>query len=114
MGKRQSLETVTEPARKVKVFRDVDVIVVGGGPGGVGAAISAARAGADTILLERYGHLGGMATGGLVNIIPNLGDIYGKQHIAGLCQELIDRLDARQATSYPQKKDWGTADRKGR
>jgi hypothetical protein len=112
MGKRQSLETVTELARKVKVFRDVDVIVVGGGPGGVGAAISAARASADTILLERYGHLGGMATGGLVNIIPNLGDIYGKQHIAGLCQELIDRLDARQATSYPHKKDWGTADRR--
>jgi hypothetical protein len=53
-----------------------------------------------------------MATGGLVNIIPNLGDIYGKQHIAGLCQELIDRLDARQATSYPHKKDWGTADRR--
>jgi hypothetical protein len=53
-----------------------------------------------------------MATGGLVNIIPNLSDIYGKQHIAGLCQELIDRLDARGATSYPKKEDWGTADRK--
>jgi hypothetical protein len=93
-------------------LREADVVVVGGGPGGIGAAISAARAGADTVLIERYGHLGGMATGGLVNIIPNLGDIYGKQHIAGLCQELIDRLDARHATSYPKKKDWGTADRK--
>jgi hypothetical protein len=112
MEKGRSLKTITEPARKVKIFREADVIVVGGGPGGIGAAISAARAGADTVLIERYGHLGGMATGGLVNIIPNLGDIYGKQHIAGLCQELIDRLDARQATSYPKKKDWGTADRK--
>jgi len=112
MRKRQSQKTITEPARKTRVFREADVVVVGGGPGGIGAAISAARAGADTVLIERYGHLGGMATGGLVNIIPNLGDIYGKQHIAGLCQELIDRLDARRATSYPKKKDWGTADRK--
>jgi hypothetical protein len=112
MGKRQSLKTITEPAKEIKIFREADVIVVGGGPGGVGAAICAARAGADTILMERYGHLGGMATGGLVNIIPNLGDIYGKQHIFGICQELIDRLDARQAASYTAKKDWGTSERK--
>lgn len=112
MGKRQSLKTITEPAKETKIFREADVIVVGGGPGGVGAAICAARTGADTVLIERYGHLGGMATGGLVNIIPNLGDIYGKQHIFGLCQELIDRLDARQAASYPAKKDWGTSEQK--
>jgi hypothetical protein len=112
MQNRRSKGIITEPAKNVKIFREADVIVVGGGPGGVGSAISAARAGADTVLIERYGHLGGMATGGLVNIIPNLGDIYGKQHIAGLCQELIDRLTAREATSYPVKKDWGTADRK--
>ena len=112
MQNRRSKRTITEPAKNIKIFREADVIVVGGGPGGIGAAISAARTGADTVLIERYGHLGGMATGGLVNIIPNLGDIYGKQHIAGLCQELIDRLDAREATSYPEKKDWGTADRR--
>jgi ribulose 1,5-bisphosphate synthetase/thiazole synthase len=73
MEKEQSLKTITEPAKKIKIFREADVIVVGGGPGGIGAAISASRAGADTVLIERYGHLGGMATGGLVNIIPNLG-----------------------------------------
>jgi hypothetical protein len=112
MKKGRLQKTIAEPVRNTKVFREADVVVVGGGPGGVGAAICAARAGADTILIERYGHLGGMATGGLVNIIPNLGDIYGKQHIFGLCQELIDRLDARQAASYPAKKDWGTSDRK--
>jgi hypothetical protein len=108
MYNKQSNKTIAEPAREIKIFQEADVIVVGGGPGGIGAAISAARAGARTILVERYGHLGGMATGGLVNIIPNLSDIYGQQHIAGLCQELVDRLDARDATSHPAKKDWGT------
>ena len=78
-----TIKTVTEAAREVKVVSEADVIVVGGGPGGFAAAVTAARSGARTVLLERYGHLGGMATGGLVNIIPNLSDIYGKQYIAG-------------------------------
>ena len=104
-------KTITEPARNIKVFREADVVVIGGGPGGVGAAIAAARGGAKTVLIERYGHLGGMATGGLVNIIPNLSDISGKQRVFGLPQEMLDRLDKRGGTSYPEKKDWGTADK---
>ncbi len=107
-----SIKTIKEAARETKVCREVDVVVVGGGPGGVGAAISAARAGASTVLIERYGHLGGMASGGLVNIIPNLSDTYGNQHIAGLVQELIERMEARDATSYPKKEIWGTDDKK--
>jgi hypothetical protein len=87
------------------------VVVVGGGPGGFASAVAAARSGADTVLIERYGYLGGMATGGLVNILPNLGTISGEQKIYGLNQELIDRLDTRGGVSYPKKKDWGTADR---
>jgi hypothetical protein len=112
MNEKISMKTVTEPAREIKVVRQADVVVVGGGPGGVGAAVCAARAGADTVLIERYGHLGGMASGGLVNIIPNLADIYGEQHIAGIVQEIVDRMDARGAASYPKKSDWGTTERK--
>jgi 2-polyprenyl-6-methoxyphenol hydroxylase-like FAD-dependent oxidoreductase len=104
--------TITEPSRKIKVFREADVVVVGGGPGGVASAIAAARNGAKTLLIERYGHLGGMATGGLVNIIPNLSDISGRQHIYGLTMEMLDRLDKRGGASYPKKKDRGTADRR--
>ena len=44
-----------------------EVVVVGGGPSGLCAAIAAAEEGADTLLVERYGFLGGMATAGLVN-----------------------------------------------
>jgi len=99
--------TISEPEREVPVIREADVIVVGGGPGGVAAAVSAARAGAKTILLERYGHLGGMATGGLVNIIPNLGTIDGQHLIGGFTQEFIDRVAARGAANYPPKSAWG-------
>ena len=105
-------KTILEPARDIEICREADVVVVGGGPGGIGSALAAARSGADTVLVERYGHLGGMATGGLVTIIPNLSTIDGKQQIAGLCQELIDRLDAKGATHYPKKEDWGTTDEK--
>ena len=105
------VKTVAEAAREVNVIREVDVCVVGGGPGGIAAAVSAARGGAKTLLIERYGHLGGMSTGGLVNIIPNLGDTYGKQAIGGFCQELIDRLAARDAATYPEKKYWGSTDK---
>jgi 2-polyprenyl-6-methoxyphenol hydroxylase-like FAD-dependent oxidoreductase len=102
-------KTYTEPARKLKIIREADVVVVGGGPGGIASAVSAARSGAKTVLIERYGHLGGMATGGLVNIIPNLADISGQQHIYGITQEMLDRLDKHGGTSYPPLKDRGTA-----
>jgi len=104
-------KTITEPARDIEIVREADVVVVGGGPGGIGSALAAARSGADTVLVERYGHLGGMATGGLVTIIPNLSNINGEQQIAGICQELVDRLDALEAAHYPSKRDWGSADR---
>jgi len=105
-------ETVHEPARDIKVFGEADVVVVGGGPGGVGAALAAARAGAKTVLIERYGYLGGMGTGGLVTIIPNMSDVTGKLQIAGICKEWIDRLQARDACDCPKKEEWGSADPK--
>ncbi len=105
-------KTIHEPARGTKVCREADVVVVGGGPGGIGAAVSAARTGANTVLLERYGHLGGMGTGGLVTILPNMSDINGKQQIAGLCKEWVDRLDIRQAADYPKREHWGATDKK--
>ena len=105
-----SATTVSESARETKVCYEADVVVVGGGPGGIGAAVAAARSGADTVLIERYGYLGGMGTGGLVTIIPNMSDIHGNQHIAGICQEWIERLDVRGATNYPPKEHWGSTD----
>ena len=62
----RTVGTVFEPAREVPVIEKTDVVVIGGGPAGVAAAISSSRAGARTILVERYNHLGGIWTGGLV------------------------------------------------
>ncbi|KAL6066903.1 Invasion protein IbeA [Balamuthia mandrillaris] len=53
---------VVEPQKTLPVLAECDVLVVGGGPSGLAAAIGAARAGADTILMERYGCFGGCIT----------------------------------------------------
>jgi hypothetical protein len=58
--------TIFEPGREIPIMAKTDVLVIGGGPAGVAAAVSAGRAGADVILVERYNHLGGLWTGGLV------------------------------------------------
>jgi hypothetical protein len=107
-----SIKTIIEPAGEVKVCYEADVVVVGAGPGGHSAAVAAARTGAKTVLVERYGHLGGMATGGLVILIPHLSDGTEKQQITGLTQEWLDRLAAKDAVVCPAKKDLGSSDEK--
>jgi glycine/D-amino acid oxidase-like deaminating enzyme len=73
-----------------------EVIVIGGGPAGICAAVAAAEQGADTLLVERYGFLGGMATAGL--ICPFMSYTSGDVQVnAGLFQRILDMLDARGA-----------------
>lgn len=57
----------TEPSRQVPVKASVDVLVVGGGPAGFSAAVAAARNGANTMLIEQLGCVGGIATAGLMS-----------------------------------------------
>lgn len=71
-GVSQMMNSITEPERKIPVIADVDVVVCGAGVAGVTAAVCAARNGADVLLIERYGFLGGMATAGLVITTPPL------------------------------------------
>jgi NADPH-dependent 2,4-dienoyl-CoA reductase/sulfur reductase-like enzyme len=58
MTAQSASKTILEPAREIRVAREADVVVVVGGPGSFASAISAARSGAKTVLIERYGHLG--------------------------------------------------------
>jgi hypothetical protein len=101
--------TVEEPARTIPVFRECDVWGVGGGPSGTAAAIAAARAGADTVLLERYNHLGGLSTGGLVIWIDRMTDWSGTQVIRGIANDLLDRLP-KDAIAGPPRAAWGDKD----
>lgn len=52
------MKTVLEPQKEVSVFEEADVTVGGGGPAGIGAALSAARNGAKTIVIEKFGAMG--------------------------------------------------------
>ena len=83
---------IKEPARDVPVLLETDVVVAGGGPGGVTAALAAARGGAKVVLIERYSHLGGLATGGLVLILSGFDD--GVQSLfKGIPLEISKKLE---------------------
>jgi len=77
--------------QEIPVLLEADVLICGGGPGGTAAAIAAARAGARVTLIERYNHLGGLATGGLVLVLPHFVD-NGRLTIGGLGLEMRDRM----------------------
>lgn len=98
-----------EPGRRVPIYHRCGVLVVGGGPSGTAAAAAAARAGADVALLERYNHLGGLSTGGLVIWIDRMTDWEGQPVIRGFAEELFDRLPA-DAVAGPAREDWGSQD----
>src|SRR5579863_4012200 len=102
-------QTIVEPQREVPVLAETDVLVVGGGPAGTAAAVAAARLGADVLLAERYNHLGGLSTGGLVIWIDRMTDWSGRHIIRGLAEELIDRLP-KGAVAGPPRADWGNRD----
>ncbi len=86
-----------------------DVIVVGGGIGGIAAAVSAAREGLAVLLLEKQVNLGGLATGGLISWYEPLCDSHGHQVVFGIAEELI-RLSLRDCfDSLP--KAWGGTDK---
>jgi len=106
---RVDLGVVEEPARSIPIFRDCDVLVVGGGPSGTAAAIAAGRCGADVVLLERHNHLGGLSTGGLVIWIDRMTDWTGRQVIRGIANDLLDRLP-KDAVAGPPRGVWGSAD----
>jgi hypothetical protein len=86
------LESIIEPARETAIIANPDVLVVGGGPAGIGAAIAAARNGAKVMLVERYGFVGGNMTIAMVNPMFTFHDVNGVQVIRGIAGELVTRL----------------------
>ena len=92
----QAHKLISEPSRQIPVLAETDVLVIGGGPAGTAAAIAASRTGAQTYLVERYNHLGGLWTGGLVLPLLSTHAVdrqkHRKQVIFGIGGEMAGRL----------------------
>jgi len=103
---------VIRPASEIPVFHQADVVVVGGGPAGFAAAVAAARTGAKTALVERYGSLGGLFTNGMVlKLMCTCAKGQDKQMqfvTRGICEDFVKRAEALNAlvpalTKRPEK-----------
>lgn len=94
---------------EIPVVADSDVVVVGAGPAGHAAAVSAARNGASVTLLERYHHLGGMASGGMVLVLDDMvnNTLEGSAEIVttGIVSEFVDRMERQDGAVYPPPED---------
>src|SRR5579884_3344949 len=90
------MKTISEPARDIPLYGEYEVAVLGGGPAGIAAAVAAARAGQRTLLIERYGFLGGMGTAaGVTNFCGLHANVHGElqQVVHGIADELLGRID---------------------
>jgi FAD-dependent oxidoreductase family protein len=95
---------IHEEARRTPVVGEFEVVVLGGGPAGIAAAIAAGRAGRSTALVERYGFLGGAGTAaGLSNFCGLHANVHGehRQVIHGICDDILDRLQSMNGLSKP-------------
>ena len=88
--------TIEEPTRQVPLYGEYEVAVLGGGPAGIAAAVAAARAGRRTLLIERYGFLGGMGTAaGVTNFCGLHANVHGEMRrvVQGIATDLLGRID---------------------
>ncbi len=91
-----SSKVIEEPARRIPIYGEYEVAVLGGGPAGIAASVAAARAGRRTLLIERYGFLGGMGTAaGVTNFCGLHANVHGEMHrvVQGVATELLARID---------------------
>ena len=90
------MKTIIEPAREIELAAETEILIIGGGPAGIAAATAAARCGARTMLLEKYGFLGGMGTAAMVTNFCGLhASINGsvQQIVRGVADDILERLD---------------------
>ena len=96
--------SLAEPPRRTPVLAEHEVVVLGGGPAGIAAAVAAARAGRSTLLVERYGFLGGMGTAaGVTNFCGLHANVHGelRRVVRGVADGLLERIDRLGGLSAP-------------
>src|SRR6202049_530012 len=89
-------KTIEEPARQVPLYGEYEVCVLCGAPAGIAAAVAPARTGRRTLLIERYGFLGGMGTAaGVTNFCGLHANVHGEMHrvVQGIASDLLARID---------------------
>ncbi|MDB5980424.1 MAG: dependent oxidoreductase [Pseudomonas sp.] len=106
LQRRHEISSIEEPVRQVPVRHKVDVLVVGGGPSGIAAATTAARLGANVLLVERNGYLGGALTMVTLGSICGLYAVAGDEVIPvvrGFASEIIERLKQMGGAKAPKR-----------
>src|SRR6202165_6097732 len=89
-------QTIEEPARQLPLYGEYERAARGAGPPGIAAAAAASRAGRRTLLIERYGFLGGMGTAaGVTNFCGLHANVHGEMHrvVQGIASDLLGRID---------------------
>ena len=95
---------IVEPGRMTKLFGEYEVVVLGGGPAGIAAALAAGRSGRSTLLIERYGFMGGAGTAaGLSTFCGLHAVVHGKheQVVHGIADDVLGRLAAMDGLNKP-------------
>ncbi|HEU4617816.1 MAG TPA: FAD-dependent oxidoreductase [Gammaproteobacteria bacterium] len=95
---------LTEPSRRLPLLGEYEVVVVGGGPAGIAAAIAAGRRGRSTILIERYGFMGGAGTAAGLSTFCGLHAVVHGRHeqvVHGIADDILARLDAMDGLNRP-------------
>ena len=97
-------EHLIEPGRETALYGEYEVVVVGGGPAGIAAALAAGRAGRSTILIERYGFMGGAGTAAGLSTFCGLHAVVFGEHLQvvhGIAGDILDRLSAMDGLNAP-------------
>ena len=95
---------ITEPSRQTPLLGDYEVVVLGGGPAGIAAALAAGRSGRSTLLIERYGFLGGAGTAAGLSTFCGLHAVVHGRHeqvIHGIADDILDRLRVMDGLNAP-------------
>ena len=95
---------IIEPSRQTPLLGEYEVVVLGGGPAGIASAVAAGRSGRATILIERYGFMGGAGTAaGLSTFCGLHAAVHGRheQVVHGVADDVLDRLEAMDGLNPP-------------